>query len=101
MFFILILVLYNGYFSKNDYEIRLRVTMTEKKLGRIMIVLIVLGLSMVALGLSLVVFTDMVSKGTPNDIMLIALLVAGGLLLSVPAKIYLTLQLMKNNDKKL
>ena len=75
--------------------------MTEKKLNRIMLILIVVGLSIAAFGLGLVVFTDMVSKGNPSDIMLIALLIAGGLLISVPAKIYLTFNLMKMNDNKL
>lgn len=75
--------------------------MTEKQLGKIMTILIVLGLSIAGFGLGLVVFTDMVSKGGPNDIMLIALLIAGGLLISIPAKIYLTFQMMKMNDEKL
>ncbi len=75
--------------------------MTEKQLSKIMTFLIVVGLAIAGFGLSLAVFTDRVSKGSPSDIMLIALLIAGGLLISVPAKIYLTFQLMKMNDEKM
>ena len=75
--------------------------MTEKQLSRIMYSLIVIGLSVAGFGLSLAVFTDMVSNGGVNDILLIALLIAGGLLISVPAKIYLTFQLMRMNDQKM
>jgi len=75
--------------------------MTEARLSKIMYSLIIIGLSVAGFGLSLAVFTDMVSKGGVNDILLIALLIAGGLLISVPAKIYLTFQLMKLNDEKI
>jgi len=75
--------------------------MTEAGLSKIMYSLIIIGLSVAGFGLSLAVFTDMVSKGGVNDILLIALLIAGGLLISVPAKIYLTFQLMKLNDEKI
>lgn len=75
--------------------------MTEARLSKIMYSLIIIGLSVAGFGLSLAVFTDMVSKGGVNDILLIALLIAGGLLISVPAKIYLTFQLMKFNDEKM
>ena len=63
--------------------------------------LIVIGLSIIAFGLGLILFTDIVSKGDSSDIMFIALLIAGGLLISIPAKIYLTFNLMKLNNKKL
>ena len=75
--------------------------MTEKQLGKLMTVLIVAGLSIAGFGLGLVVFTDKVSKGGADDIMLIALMIAGGLLISIPAKIYLTFQMMRMNDEKL
>ncbi len=84
-----------------NIDVKSRFAMTEKTLSKIMTVLIVVGLSIAAFGLGLAIFTDMVSKGTPSDIMLIALLIAGGLVISVPAKIYLTFQLMKRNDEKL
>lgn len=75
--------------------------MNETQLSRIMYSLIIIGLSVAGFGLSLAVFTDRVSEGDVNDILLIALLIAGGLLVSVPAKIYLTFQLMRMNDQKM
>lgn len=75
--------------------------MNEKKLRIIMLSLIAIGLTLVAIGISLIVFTDIVTKDGTSGILLIAGLIAGGLFLSVPAKIYLTLQMMKYNDEKL
>jgi len=74
--------------------------MNERKIKYIMIALIIIGLSLVSFGIYLIVFTNTAtSKGT-NGIFTIAGFIAGGLFLSVPAKIYLTLQLMKYNDEK-
>lgn len=73
--------------------------MTESQLSKTMYALTFLGFGIAGLGLSLAVFTDMVSKGDVADILLIALLIAGGLLISVPAKLYLTFQLMRLNDR--
>jgi hypothetical protein len=54
---------------------------------------------MVLIGLYLAIFTNIsTSKGT-DGIFTIAGFIAGGLFVSVPAKIYLTLQLMKLNDE--
>lgn len=75
--------------------------MNEKKLRIIMLSLIAIGLLLVAIGISLIIFTDIVTENGTNGILLIAGLIAGGLFLSVPAKIYLTLQMMKYNDEKL
>lgn len=75
--------------------------MTEQTLTRFMYALIIIGLSISAFGVGLVIFTDIVTKNGVSGIMTIALLIAGGLFLSIPAKIYLTLQLMKRNDTKL
>ena len=66
-----------------------------------MIILIVIGLSLIATGISLIIFTDIVTTKGTDGILTIAGLIAGGLFISVPAKIYLTLQLMKYNDEKL
>lgn len=75
--------------------------MSEQKLRLIMILLIAIGLTMVSIGIYLIVFTEItITKGT-DGILTIAGLIAGGLFLSVPAKIYLTLQMMKYNDEKL
>ena len=75
--------------------------MNEKKLRIIMLSLITIGLLLVAIGISFIIFTDIVTENGTNGILLIAGLIAGGLFLSVPAKIYLTLQMMKYNDEKL
>lgn len=75
--------------------------MKEQQLTRLMYALILVGATMVASGIALVIFTDMVTKDGVKGIILIAALIAGGLFLSIPAKIYLTWQLMKHNDAKL
>ena len=75
--------------------------MNESKLNKLMLLLIVIGVTLIITGLYIAVFTDVVSTKGVNGILLIAGLIAGGLFISVPAKIFLTLQLMKYNDKKL
>ena len=73
--------------------------MKESPVKNIMIGMIILGVTLVLVGLYLAVFTDIsISKGT-DGIFTIAGFIAGGLFVSVPAKIYLTLQLMKLNDE--
>jgi hypothetical protein len=74
--------------------------MKEQQLTRFMYALIVVGLGTAAVGVSLVIFTDIVTGHGVKGIALVAGLIAGGLFLSIPAKIYLTLQLMKRNDQK-
>ncbi|CAA6811273.1 MAG: Unknown protein [uncultured Thiotrichaceae bacterium] len=74
--------------------------MTESQLSKTMYALTFIGLGIAGVGLGLAVFTDRVSKGDVADIMLISLLIAGGLLISIPAKLYLTYQLMRSNDKR-
>ncbi|HRJ51162.1 MAG TPA: hypothetical protein PLE99_00220 [Candidatus Thiothrix moscowensis] len=74
--------------------------MTEKTVTRFMYALIIVGLSISAFGVGLVIFTDIVTGQGVNGIATVAGLIAGGLFLSIPAKIYLTLQLMKRNDEK-
>ena len=75
--------------------------MNERNLTRLMYGLIIVGLGIAAIGVSLVIFTDIVTQQGVQGIALIAGLITGGLFLSIPAKIYLTLQLMKHNDAKL
>ena len=75
--------------------------MNEGKLNKLMLLLIVIGVSLIITGLYIAIFTDTVSTKGVDGILLIAGLIAGGLFISVPAKIFLTLQLMKYNDKKL
>ncbi|UJS25883.1 hypothetical protein [Thiothrix winogradskyi] len=74
--------------------------MNETSLSRLMYTLIIVGLGVAAVGVGLVIFTDIVTGYGVQGIALVAGLIAGGLFLSVPAKIYLTLQLMKRNDEK-
>ncbi len=74
--------------------------MNETSLSRLMYTLIIVGLGVAAVGVGLVIFTDVVTGYGVQGIALVAGLIAGGLFLSVPAKIYLTLQLMKRNDEK-
>lgn len=75
--------------------------MAGKTLIRIMYSLIGIGLIMIIVGISLILFTDIHIKQGVQGIMLIAGLIAGGLFLSLPAKLYLTLQLMRMNDEHL
>ena len=65
-----------------------------------MYALIVVGLGTAAVGVGLVIFTDIVTGHGVQGIAIVAALIAGGLFLSIPAKIYLTIQLMKHNDEK-
>ena len=65
-----------------------------------MYALIVVGLGTAAVGVGLVIFTDIVTGRGVQGIAIVAALIAGGLFLSIPAKIYLTFQLMKHNDEK-
>ena len=74
--------------------------MNEKRLTHLMYALIVVGLGTAAVGVGLVIFTDIVTGHGVRGIAIVAALIAGGLFLSIPAKIYLTFQLMKHNDEK-
>ena len=74
--------------------------MNEKRLTHLMYALIVVGLGTAAVGVGLVIFTDIVTGHGVQGIAIVAALIAGGLFLSIPAKIYLTFQLMKYNDEK-
>ena len=76
-------------------------TMNEKQIRLLMMGFIVTGLTLISIGIYLIIFTDTVTTKGADGILRIAGLIAGGLFISVPAKIYLTLQLMKYNDEKL
>jgi len=75
--------------------------MNEKQIRLLMMGLIVAGLTLISIGIYLIIFTETVTTNGADGILKIAGLIAGGLFISVPAKIYLTLQLMKYNDEKL
>ncbi len=72
--------------------------MKEEKINRIVYGLMIIGLIMVVTGVSLATFTNVASGG---GFMLLALLIAIGLLLLAPSKMYLTFQMMRKNDEKL
>ena len=74
--------------------------MKEQQVTRLMYGLIIVGLGLALVGVGLVIFTDIVTNQGVQGIAIIAGLIAGGLFLSIPAKIYLTLQLMKRNDAR-
>lgn len=58
----------------------------------------VVGLIMFVVGVGLAAFTDVVSDG---GFILPVLLIAIGMILLAPSKIYLTFKMMEKNDKKL
>ncbi len=74
--------------------------MNEQKIRLLMMAFIFIGVVLILTGIYFIVFTDIAIKDGTTGIFKIAGLIAGGLFLSVPAKIYLTLQLMKYNDEK-
>jgi len=63
--------------------------------------MIAIGLALVLTGVGLIVFSDIYLKNGTQGVLLIAGIIGAGLFLLLPAKIYLTLQLMKKNDEKL
>lgn len=75
--------------------------MNEKKLRLLMMLIIVIGLGLIITGISLVIFTDIVTSKGVDGILTISGFIAGGLFISVSAKIYLTLHYMKYNSEKL
>ncbi len=74
--------------------------MNEKNIRYLMMGFILVGVSLILTGVYLIVFTETAITDGTSGIFKIAGFIAGGLFLSVPAKIYLTLQLMKYNDEK-
>ena len=72
--------------------------MKEEKLNRIVYGVMIIGLIMVITGVGLATFTSIASGG---GFMLLALLIAIGMLLLAPSKMYLTFQMMRKNDEKL
>lgn len=74
--------------------------MNQKNINTIMYSMIVIGLILVVTGVGLIMFSDIHLKNGIQGIFLITGLIGAGLFLLLPAKIYLTLQMMKNNDKK-
>jgi len=75
--------------------------MSEQAIRKLMMTFIAIGLCLIATGIYFIMFTNTVTTQGADGILKIAGFIAGGLFISVPAKIYLTLQLMKYNDEKL
>jgi len=75
--------------------------MNAQTIKHIMTGLILAGLVLISIGIYLIIFTDIAISNGTSGIFSIAGLIAGGLFISVPAKIYLTLLLMKHNDEML
>lgn len=74
---------------------------SAQKFRFLMYALLIIGVVMALAGLGLAVFTDIATSKGITGVIIIVGLIAGGLLLSVPAKLYLTYQLMRMNDEKL
>ena len=72
--------------------------MKQQTFDRIIYSVMLLGLSMMLIGIGLATFTNIASGG---GFMFLALLIALGMLLLAPSKIYLTFQMMHKNDEKL
>lgn len=75
--------------------------MKEESLNKIMYAMMIVGAIIALTGVGLIVFTDIYINRGVDGVLIIAALIATGLFLLLPAKIYLTLQLMKKNDEKL
>jgi hypothetical protein len=73
----------------------------ELKIKRFMVMLIIVGIILASSGLGLAIFTRIATHQGVTGIIVITGLIVGGLFLSVPAKLYLTLQLMRHSDEKL
>ena len=72
--------------------------MKEKTFNRLIYSIMILGLIMMLTGIGLATFTNIASGG---GFMFLALLIAVGMLLLAPSKMYLTFQMMRKNDEKL
>ncbi len=70
------------------------------RLRRLMTGLIVVGVLLAATGLGLAIFTKIATHRGVEGVLIITGLIVGGLFLSVPAKLYLTLQLMRHADEQ-
>jgi hypothetical protein len=74
--------------------------MNEKSLDKIMWIMMAIGGTLVITGVSLILFTDIYLDNGVEGVAIIAGVIAAGLFLLLPSKIYLTLQLMKKRGRK-
>ncbi len=73
--------------------------MNKKQIQWLMVSLMLTGLVLILIGVYLISFTNITTENGVNGILTVAGLITGGLLISVPAKIYLTFLTMGANDK--
>ena len=74
--------------------------MKQTHLNRLMSLIFIFGLLLIVSGLYLIIFTDIATAGV-SGVLLASGLIAAGLFISVPIKLYLSFMLMKYNDEKL
>ena len=74
--------------------------MNEKTLIRLLKLSIIIGLTLVALGYYLISYVDLPEKMGIAGIIICAVCFAFGVLLSIPAKAYLTMRWMRAEQKK-
>lgn len=73
--------------------------MMKNKFTLLVYLVMGIGVLLIIIGLCLIIFTDIYVKNGVDGVFLIAGIIGAGLFLLLPAKIILTLQLMKKNDK--
>ncbi len=71
----------------------------KNKFNLIVYLVMGIGVLLIIIGLGLIIFTDIYIKNGVDGVFLIAGIIGAGLFLLLPAKIILTLQLMKKNGK--
>ena len=74
--------------------------MSPKAFRTLMYLLLFVGVVLASAGLGLAAFSDLATANGISGVITIVALIAGGLLLSVPAKLFLTYQLMRLNDER-
>ena len=75
--------------------------MNEQKVRVLMVSLIVVGIALVMCGIYLLAFTGTMTTKGISGILTISGLIAGGILISLPAKLYLSYQILKLKDERL
>ncbi len=71
----------------------------QRRVHRLMNLLIVIGLLIAGTGLGLATFTPLATHQGVTGVVIITALIVGGLVISVPAKLYLTLLLMQHGER--
>ena len=70
------------------------------RIHRLMNLLIIIGLLIAGTGLGLATFTPLATHQGVTGVIIITALIVGGLVISVPAKLYLTLLLMQHSERE-